>query len=573
MPINNNDIAEIFNRIADLLEIQGANQFRVRAYRNAARTIGGLSRQAADMIEKNKDLSQMPGIGKDLNEKIKTIVKTGTHPLLEDLEKEIPPELSRLMKIQGMGPKKIKVIYKDLGISSADELKKAAQDHKISALPGFGEKTEKSIIEEIDRIKEGEKRFKLLTSEQVVKPMLNYLKKVEGVKKLTVAGSYRRRKETVGDLDILAICKDGPKVMERFVNYEDVKKVISHGETRSSVVMRSGIQIDLRVLPEESYGAALHYFTGSKEHNIAIRTIGVKRDLKISEYGVFKDDKRIAGKTEEEVFKQVGLPYIEPELRENRGEIEAAQNNKLPHLVSLKHIKGDLHVHTKYTDGHFSIQEMAEAAQKKGYQYLAISDHSQHVSVANGLNEKRLAQQIEEIDKLNQKLKGIVLLKSIEVDILEDGTLDLPDNILKKLDLAICSVHYKFRLPSEKQTQRIIKALDNPYVHILAHPVGRLINERKAYEVNMEKIMEEAKHKGCFLELNAHPDRLDLSDIHSKMAKGMGIKVAINTDAHSLSDLNFMRFGVGQARRGWLEPQDVLNTYSLEELKKLLKRT
>lgn len=573
MPINNNEIAGIFNRMADLLEIQGANQFRVRAYRNAARAIGGLPRNAADMIEKNMDLSQIPGIGKDLAAKISTIVNTGTHPLLEDLEKEVPPELSRLMKIQGVGPKKIKVIYKDLGITSAEELRKAAQEHRIRSLPGFGEKTERNIIEEIDRIKEGEKRFKLITAEQVVEPLINYLKKVEGMEKLTVAGSYRRRKETVGDLDILAICKDGTRVMESFVNYDGVEKIISHGGTRSSVVMRSGIQIDLRVLPEESYGAALHYFTGSKEHNIAVRTIGVKRNLKISEYGVFKDDKRIAGKTEEEVFRQVGLPYIEPELRENRGEIEAAQNNKLPHLVSLKDIKGDLHVHTKYTDGHFTIQEMAEAAQNKGYKYLAISDHSKHVSVAHGLNEKRLAQQIEEIDKLNQKVKDIVLLKSIEVDILEDGTLDLSDEILKELDLVICSVHYKFRLPPEKQTQRIIKALDNPYVNILAHPVGRLINERKPYEVNMEKIMEEAKDKGCFLELNAHPDRLDLSDSHCQMAREKGIKVAINTDAHSLSGLDFMRFGVGQARRGWLEPSDVLNTYSLEELKKLLKRT
>ncbi|MBS3819449.1 DNA polymerase/3'-5' exonuclease PolX [bacterium] len=573
MPINNNDIARIFSQIADLLEIKGANQFRVRAYRNASRTIGGLSRNAAEIVEKGIDLTQMPGIGKDLAGKIQTIVETGTHPLLEDLQKEIPPELSRLMKIQGMGPKKIKVIYKDLGISSAEELKKAAQKHKIRSLSGFGEKTEKSIIEEIDRMKEGEKRFKLLMAEQVVEPMKDYLQKLPGVKKITVAGSYRRKKETVGDLDILAICKDGTKVMEHFVNYENVKKVISHGETRSSVVMRSGIQIDLRVLPEESYGSALHYFTGSKEHNIAVRSLAAKRDLKINEYGVFKGNQRTAGRTEEEVYNQVDLPYIPPELRENRGEIEAAQNNQLPHLLTLEDIKGDLHSHTKYTDGHFTPEEMAEAARKKGYEYLAVSDHSQHVSVANGLDKKRLAQQIEEIDKLNQKIKGVVLLKSIEVDILEDGTLDLPDEILKQLDLVICSVHYKFNLPQEKQTQRIIKALKNPYTDILAHPSGRLINERKPYEVDMEKIMHMTQDQGCFLELNAHPDRLDLTDSHCMMAKELGIKVAISTDAHSQNDLDFMRFGLGQAQRGWLEPQDVLNTYKLESLRKLLRKS
>lgn len=573
MPVNNNDIASIFTQIADLLEIKGANPFRVRAYRNAARTIGGLSRNAADIVEKNMDLAQMPGIGKDLAGKIKTIVETGTHPLLEDLQKEIPPELSRLMKIQGMGPKKIKVIYKDLGISSAEELKRAAQQHKIRSLSGFGEKTEQSIIEEIERMKEGEKRFKLLMAEQVVEPMKDYLKKVSGVKKITVAGSYRRKKETVGDLDILAICEDGAKVMDRFVNYEDVEKVISHGDTRSSVVMRSGIQIDLRVLPEESYGSALHYFTGSKEHNIAVRSIAVKRDLKINEYGVFKGNQRKAGKTEEEVYRQVDLSYIQPELRENRGEIEAAQKGQLPHLLNLNDIKGDLHAHTKHTDGHFTAEEMAEAARKKGYEYLAISDHSQHVSVANGLDKKRLTQQIKEIDKLNQKLKNIVLLKSIELDILEDGSLDLPDDILRELDLVICSVHYKFNLPPEKQTERIIKALHNPYTHILAHPSGRLINERKPYEVDMEKIMDAAKDQGCFLELNAHPDRLDLTDSHCMRAKKLGIKVAISTDAHSQNDLDFMRFGVGQAQRGWLEPQDVLNTRNLKDLRKLLRKS
>jgi len=360
--------------------------------------------------------------------------------------------------------------------------------------------------------------------------------------------------------------------MEHFISYEDVRKVIAKGETRSTVLLRSGLQVDLRMVPEASYGAALHYFTGSKAHNIAIRTMGVRRKLKINEYGVFKGSRWIAGRTEGEVYKQVGLPFIEPELRENWGEIEAADERRLPKLITLKDIRGDLHVHTKETDGRNSLKEMVEASVKLGYEYVAITNHSKQVTVARGLDVKGMRALIRKIDRLREKTQGITILKSGEVDILESGSLDLPNSILKELDLTVCAVHSKFNLSRERQTERIIRAMDNPYFNILAHPSGRLINEREPYEVDMERLMKAAKQRNCHLELNAHPDRLDLTDIYCKMAKEMGVKVAVSTDAHSTGDLRFMRFGIGQARRGWLEPEDVLNTRSLKRLVSLLKR-
>ncbi|MFW6160371.1 MAG: DNA polymerase/3'-5' exonuclease PolX [Acidobacteriota bacterium] len=573
MPIHNSDIADIFNKVADLLEIQGANPFRVRAYRDAARTIGGLSKSVADMISQEKDLSGLPGIGQDLAGKIKTIIKEGSLPLLEDLKKKIPAELSDLMSIESLGPKRIHALYTNLNITSFKELQKAAEEGKVRSLSGFGEKTEQKILEEIKRLKgEAIGRALLVEAEQIVSPYIEYLKKDKSLKDIAVAGSFRRRRETVGDLDILSTSKENSSLMDLFVNYEDVKKILSKGDTRSSVILRRGIQVDLRVVPEKSYGAALLYFTGSKAHNIAVRKIGQKKNLKINEYGVFKGKKSIAGKTEEDVYKKIGLPYIEPELRENRGEIEAAQKKNLPQLVTLKDIKGDLHVHTRATDGRYTLEQMAEAAEERDYSYMAITDHSKKVSVANGLDEKRLAQQIKEIDKLNEKIKNFTLLKSIEVDILEDGSLDLPDDILSRLDLVVCSIHYKFNLPREKQTERIIRALDNPHVNILAHPTGRMLNQREPYQVDMEKVMEAAKERGCFLELNAYPDRLDLDDAYCKLAKEIGLKVAVSTDAHSINDLEFMRFGIGQARRGWLEPSDIINTRGLDELRRLLKK-
>lgn len=575
MPVHNSDIAEVFNRVADYLDIKGENPFRVRAYRNAARTIGSLSRSVSDMVGAGEKLTVLPGIGADLADKIEVIVRTGTLPLLEDLKRELSPELSALMEIPGLGPRRVKVLYEQLGIRTVEELIQAARQGKVRDLPGFGAKTEASLLEEVERLEETKKagrRVKLAVAEQVVEPLLRYLRKTKGVLEVDVAGSYRRRKETVGDLDILVACTEGCPVMDRFVGYEDVDKVLSHGKTRSSVVFRNGLQVDLRVVEKPCYGAALLYFTGSKAHNIAVRKLALKKNLKINEYGVFRGNKRVGGRTEEEVYRQAGLPYIEPELREDRGEIQAALQNKLPRLIRLEDIRGDLHVHTTWSDGHSSLEELAEAAKTMGYEYLAISDHSKHVTVAGGLDAKRLREQVRAIDRLNGRLKGVRLLKSIELDILEDGSLDLPDEVLAELDLVLCSVHYKFNLSREKQTERVIRALDNPHVHVFCHPSGRLINERRPYEVDLERVMKAAKERGCAIELNAHPDRLDIEDVQAQTAREIGLKVAIGTDAHRLDDLRFMRFGVGQARRGWLEPDDVLNTRSWEELAKLLRR-
>jgi DNA polymerase (family 10) len=575
MPIHNNDVADIFNEVADLLEIKGDNPFRVRAYRNAARTVGGASRSVAELALEEKGLEGFPGIGADLAAKIRTIVETGKLPLLEDLKKELPAGLSTLMKVRGLGPKKIGLLFHKLNIVSLDDLKKAAAKGRLRELEGFGAKTEQALLEELGRTKvseHGPERFKLAVAEQIVTPLFDDLKKVPGVEDIVIAGSFRRRAETVGDVDILAAAEKSSAIMDRFVHYDDVEKILAEGATKSMVVLRGGLQVDLRVVPKVSFGAALHYFTGSKSHNIAVRTMGVKKKLKINEYGVFRGRRRIAGRTEEEVYKQVGLPYIEPELREDRGELQAAAKGKLPHLITLKDIKGDLHAHTKETDGRYSASDMAEAAKKRGYDYLAITDHSKHVTVARGMDAKRLAAEIRLIDKLNAKLKGITLLKSVELDILVDGSLDLPDEILKELDLVVCSVHYNFKLPKEKQTERVIRALDNRVVNVFCHPSGRLINERPPYEIDLEKVMKAAVERGCYLELNGHPDRLDLNDVDCKMAKDMGLKLAISTDAHRTDDLALMRFGIGQARRGWLEPGDVINTRGLGELRKLLKR-
>ena len=573
MPIHNHDIAAIFEQVADLLEIENANPFRVRAYRNAARTVDSLSQSLADLVARGEDLSELSGIGKDLAGKIKEIVDTAGLTFLQELEARTPPELAEMMKIAGLGAKRVHLLHEKLGINTAQDLKEAALTGKIKEIKGFGEKIEQQIIEGLGGITTEEKRFKLSTVEPVAQALLGYLKGAPGVKEAIVAGSYRRHKETVGDLDILVACGHSNAVMEAFVNYEDVEKILAQGDTKSSVILRSGLQVDLRVVPEESYGAALHYFTGSKAHNIAIRQLGVKKGLKINEYGVFEGEKWVAGKTEAEVFEMVGLPYIEPELRENRGEVEAAPRGRLPHLITLEAIKGDLHAHTKATDGRNTLEEMANAAQDRGYEYLAITNHSKRVSMAHGLNAADLAQEIAEIDRLNGKIKGFVVLKAIELDILADGALDLPDDILKDLDLTVCSVHYNLNLSREKQTERIIRAMDNPHFNILAHPTGRLINKRDPYEVELERLLAAAKERGCFMELDAQPDRLDLADIYCKLAKVMGVRLAIDTDAHSIQDLVFMRYGIDQARRGWLEPDDVINTRPLKELRKLLQRS
>jgi len=567
MPVLNNDVAGIFNRMADLLEIQAANPFRIRAYRNAARTVAGLLKRVSDMVEAGEPLDDLPGIGKDLAGKIQEIVKTGTLPQLEDLEKQVPPQLRELTQIPGLGGKRVAALHQELGVSSAQDLKEKAQKGE-----GFGKKTEQKILEEIQEAGDRNGRIKIFKAEEATDDLLRHFKDVKGIKDIAVAGSYRRRKETVGDLDILVSCRKDSKVMQAFIGYDEVERVVSKGKTKSSVILRSGLQVDLRKVPAVSYGAALHYFTGSKAHNIAVRKIGVKKNLKINEYGVFKDEERIAGKDEEEVYRQVDLPYIDPELREDEGEIEAAQQGNLPKLITLDDIRGDLHAHTKDTDGHNTLQEMAEAAGKRGYEYLAITEHSRRVSMAGGFDAAELERQIKAIERINGKLKGVTVLKGIEVDILKDGTLDLPDEILKELDVVVCAVHYDRSLSKKQMTERIMKAMDNRYFNILAHPTGRLINERASYEVDLEKVMEKAGKAGCFLEVNAHPDRLDLSDRFCRMAGEAGVKLAVCTDAHSTTDLEFLRFGLDQARRGWLEAKDVINTRSLKDLRKLLKR-
>jgi DNA polymerase (family 10) len=572
MPIHNHDITEIFEKVADLLEIEGANPFRVRAYRNAARVVGGMSQSLADLVARGEDLTRLPGLGQDLAGKITEIVKTGDLGLLKELEGRTPPALARLMNVAGLGPKRVHILHEKLGVTTAEDLKAAAQAGKIKELKGFGPKIEALVLEGLAQLAAAGKRFKLVTVEPVAESLLQHLQAVPGVDQVIVAGSYRRCKETVGDLDVLATGETAFRVLDAFVSYEDVSKVLARGDTKSSVVLRNGLQVDLRVVPQESYGAALTYFTGSKAHNIAIRHLGVQRDLKINEYGVFKGEVRVAGRTEAEVYAAVDLPYIEPELREDWGEIEAAQQNRLPRLITLTDIRGDLHAHTKATDGRNTLEEMARAAQQRGYEYLAITNHSKRVSMAHGHDAKNLAAEMAEIDRLNGKLQGIVLLKAIEMDILEDGTLDLPDEILKELDLTVCAVHYHFNLSREAQTDRIIRAMDNPYFNILAHPSGRLIHRREPYDVDMERLMRAAKARGCFMELDSQPDRLDLTDIHCKLAKDLGVKVSISTDAHSTADLNYLRWGIGQARRGWLEAPDVLNTRPWPELKRLLKR-
>ncbi|MBI1422453.1 MAG: DNA polymerase/3'-5' exonuclease PolX [Gammaproteobacteria bacterium] len=573
MPVHNNDIAIIFNEIADLLEIESANPFRIRAYRNAARTLQGMGQEVSVYLKQEKALTDLPGIGKDLAAKIQEILDTGHCQSLEKLRKATPAGLTDLLHIPGLGPKRVHALYHELDIHTPEQLLRAAKDGRVHTLPGFGIKTEQSIIADIEAHIQQKQRIKLVTAAQYAEPLVAYLEKVHGVDRVIVAGSYRRRKETVGDLDILVSAAKSDKVMDAFVHYDEVHEVLSKGTTRSTIILRNGLQVDLRVVSKQSFGAALYYFTGSKAHNIAVRRRAQQRKLKINEYGVYKGDKQIAGATEESVFESIGLPYIPPELRENTGEIEAAEKHQLPKLVELKDLRGDLHAHSKATDGHNSIKEMAEAARAFGFEYLAITEHSRHLTVAHGLDEKRLRKQIEEIDRLNAELQGITLLKGIELDILEDGQLDLPDAVLAKLDLVVGAVHSKFHLSRAKQTERILRAMDHPHFTLLAHPSGRLLETRDAYDVDMSRIIRHARQRGCYLELNAQPDRLDLLDTYCHMAKDEGVLISVDSDAHSINDFRNLEYGIGQARRGWLEKADVLNTRSLSQLRKLLKQT
>lgn len=573
MPVHNADITAFFTEIADLLEIQGANPFRIRAYRNAARILGDLPQEARVLVERGDDLTRLPGIGTDLAGKVSEIVTTGHCSLLDRLHRELPPAIAELLKILGLGPKRVKALYHDLDVQTVEQLHRAAQDGRIRALHGFGAKTEQNILQAIAAHASQSRRFKLATAAQYAETLRAFLQAVPGVFQVTVAGSFRRMRETVGDLDILVTAAPDSPVMQRFTGYDEVAEVFSAGETRASILLKCGLQVDLRVVAQQSYGAALHYFTGSKSHNIAIRRIAQQQDLKVNEYGVFRGMQRIAGDSEEAVYRAVGLPYIPPELREDRGEIEAARAGRLPQLVELSDLKGDLHAHTQASDGHDSLRDMALAAKALGLEYLAITEHSRRLTVAHGLDPIQLAKQCDEIDRLNAQLDCITLLKGIEVDILEDGSLDLPDGVLARLDLVVGAVHSNFDLSRAKQTERILRAMDHPHFTLLAHPSGRLIERREPYDVDMLRIIRHAGQRGCFLELNAHPERLDLLDSHCQSAKEEGVLVSINSDAHSTFDLINLRYGVGQARRGWLEKADVLNTRPLAALRKLLKRT
>lgn len=562
--MENIDIARIFEEVADLLEIQGANPFRIRAYRTAARTVESQSVPVASLLQKDEaGLEELPGIGKDLAGKIREIVETGDLTLRKELILEIPEGLVEMMRISGLGPKRAKQIHRELGIESLDALERAAREERLQELHGLGPTLEAKILRGIAEHRARSDRFRLADADVYVRPLVAHLRKAPGLERLEVAGSYRRRRETVGDVDILAAAEDAAPIAERFVAYPEVKEVLAHGDTKSSVRLRSGLQVDLRVVPDESFGAALHYFTGSKAHNIAIRTLGVKRKLKINEYGVFRGNRRVGGRTEEEVFKAVDLPWIPPELREDRGEIEAAREGRLPTLVELGDLRGDLQMHSTYTDGKNTIEEMARACEARGYEYFALTDHTKAVRVAGGLEAAEFRKQWREIERVQKTLDRVRILKAAEVDILPDGALDLDDDTLAELDLVVVSVHSSFNQSKTEMTRRVVRALRHPNVHVFGHPTGRILGRREPYALDLEEVVKVAADHGVALEVNAQPDRLDLSDIHIQLAREAGVRLAISTDAHRVEELDFMRYGVDQARRGWCAVADVLNALPL----------
>jgi DNA polymerase (family 10) len=573
--MKNKEIAQIFWEIASLLSLKNENPFRIRAYEKAAQVIESLPQPIEEIYEEGK-LQTLPGIGSGMVEKISEYLSTGSLKYLEDLRKEIPVGLLEIMSIPGMGPKKAKLVYDKLHITSIAELEKAAKEGKLRHLEGFGEKTEQNILRGIQLKQQVKGRVLLFEGLRVANSIVGELKKLDEVVQISPAGSIRRKKETIGDIDILVTVKRGKeqKVMDRFTHLPIVEEVLASGVTKSSIITEEGIQVDLRVVDPNQYGAALQYFTGSKEHNIALRELANKKKLTISEYGVFKvgeKEKPIAGKTEEEVYRVLGLDYIPPELRENRGEIEAAAEHKLPKLVKEEDILGDTHIHSKYSDGGNSITEIIEKARQMKLSWVIICDHSQSLKVAGGVSVKDLYKKIEEINKMKIAVKDVRVLCGMEVDILPDGRLDYPDEVLKDLDFVIAAVHTGFKQSEEQMTNRVMKAMENKYVHALSHPSGRLIGKRDPYAINMDKILKKAAEMGVWLEINAFPERLDLNDIYSKKAKEMGILLAIGTDAHNLTQMEYLYQGVYVAQRAWLEKKDVINTYPYEELLKLLK--
>jgi DNA polymerase (family 10) len=573
--MKNKEIAEIFEKMADILEFKGENPFKISAYRKASRIIGDLTQDIEEINEKGK-LKDVPGIGEGMAEKIAEYLRTGKISKFEEVKKGVSDELIAIMDIPGMGPKTLSMLHKEKKISNLSQLEKAVENGSLIGLPGIGEKKVENIRRGIELLKQSKGRMNLGSAFPVAKRIVEALRQKTGSQKIEWAGSLRRMKENIGDIDILATGADHEKIVHAFTHLPEVKEVLASGETKASVIAEGGTQIDLRVVEEGSYGAALQYFTGSKGHNIRLRGIAKAKGIKINEYGVFKGEKKIGGKEEEEVYRCLGMDWIEPELREDRGEIEAAQQKRLPQLVKDSEIKGDLHVHSKWSDGTFSIEEMAKASQKRGYQYVAICDHTKSLRIAHGLDEARLMQQIEEIDRTNEKLgeksKNFKILKGTEVDILADGELDLSDKVLEKLDLVVGAVHSGFKQEKARMTKRILRALESPFLHILAHPSGRLLGARDAYEVEMDELMEAAKQHGKALEINAYFERLDLDDLHCRKAKEMGIRMAIGTDSHHLDQMWMISLGVAVARRGWLEAKDILNTLSLREILKWCHR-
>ncbi len=577
MPLSNTEIARILTEIGEYLEMQNV-PFKPRAYEKAALAIGEMEDEAGEIYKKGglKALEEIPGVGASIAEKIEELVKTGRSKYYEELKKKAPVDLSELTRIEGLGPKSIKKLYQRLGVKNVKDLEKAAASGKIRKLQGFGEKSEQKILTGIEFLKKSGGRFLLGNALPVASAIEERLKNFPAVERAIAAGSTRRRKETIGDIDILVISKRPQAVMDYFTGMPEVAHIIASGETKSSIKLSSGLNVDVRVVPSESYGAALNYFTGSKDHNVALRRLAMEKGWKLNEYGLFsvkgKTEKRIAGKSEEEIYKALGMDYIEPEMRENTGEIELALRHKLPEVVGYGDMQGDLQTQTNWTDGADSIEDMARAAIKAGLKYIAITDHTKRLAMTGGLDDKRILKQMDEIDKINKKFSGkIKVLKGTECDILKDGSLDLSDKVLSKLDIVGASVHSLFNLSEADQTARIKRAMSNPNVDIIFHPTGRLINRREAYKVDMDEIIAHAKKTGTILEANAEPNRLDMKDEHIRKCMDAGVKISVDSDAHSAGQVGFLELGIAQARRGWATKNDVINAWPLEKMLKFLK--
>jgi DNA polymerase (family 10) len=565
-------VAEVLYEIGEILTIKG-DRFRSRAFNMAAQRVVALT-ESIDKVRERGELQEIPGVGKSIAGIIEEVLDTGGSRQLEELRESLPKGVRELMELEGVGPKTAMRLQKDLGIVSIDDLEAAAKSQRLRGLKGFGEKSEENLLRAIEEHRMMQGRFLLGAVLPVIDGIISYMSESDAALEVEVAGSARRRRETVGDIDLLVASKEPEEVVERFVSMPPVIRILSEGVTKSTVVLEKNLQVDLRVLPPEDYGAALQYFTGSKDHNVKLRTISVKMGYKLNEYGLFdrETDERVAGETEEGIYRTLGMAWMEPELRENRGEIEIAMEGRLPKLVSLDEIRGDLHVHTKWSDGAATIEEMARAAKDRGREYIAICDHSKSLGIARGLNESRLREQMAEIDGLNEGLVGFTVLKGFECDIKADGSLDLPDSVLKDLDFLVASVHSGFRSDEREMTERVIKAIHNDHVSAIGHPTGRLIQRRNPYAINLEEVFEAAASQGVMMEINAFPNRLDLGDVNSRAAMERGVMMAISTDAHSPGQLDFLHMGVSVARRGWLEAKDVANTLSLKELLRVADR-